>query len=44
MLAGKVGPETAMPCTSSIGISPFGYPIQTVASSRGVYPENHASA
>ena len=24
IVAGKVGPETAMPCTESIGISPFG--------------------
>jgi hypothetical protein len=32
IVAGKVGPETAIPWTFSIGTSPRGYPIQTVAS------------
>ena len=36
IVAGKVGPETAIPCTFSIGISPRGYPIQIVASRLGV--------
>src|ERR1700704_5311497 len=44
IVAGNVGPETEMPCTESIGISPFGYPIQIVASSPGTKPENQASA
>ena len=35
-VAGSVGPETAAPCTSSIGVSARGYPIQTVASRVGV--------
>src|SRR5213592_4393302 len=43
-VAGNVGPETEMPWTEVIGISPRGYPIQTVASSEGVKPQNHASA
>jgi hypothetical protein len=44
IVAGNVGPETAIPCTLSIGISPPGKPIQTVASRFGVKPQNHASA
>jgi len=36
IVAGNVGPETSIPCTFVIGISPRGYPIQTVASSDGV--------
>jgi penicillin-binding protein 1A len=34
--AGNVPPETAIPCTSSIGMRPVGYPIQTVPTRRGV--------
>jgi hypothetical protein len=44
IVAGKVGPDTAMPCTESIGISPRGYPSQIVASRLGVKPQNQASA
>jgi hypothetical protein len=36
IVAGNVGPETAIPCTLVIGISPLGNPIQTVASRSGV--------
>jgi hypothetical protein len=41
---GKVGPETVIPCTSSMGISPEAYPIHTDVASVGVYPQNQASA
>jgi hypothetical protein len=44
IVAGNVGPDTEIPCTLRIGISPCGYPIQTVASSDGRKPQNHASA
>jgi hypothetical protein len=44
IVAGKVPPATAIPCTFSIGISPPGYPTHTVVSSCGVKPENQASA
>src|SRR6476659_2839306 len=44
IVAGNVGPETAIPCTDVIGISPFGYPSQIVASRPGKKPQNQASA
>src|SRR2546429_378815 len=44
IVAGNVGPDTEIPCTDVIGISPLGYPIHTVASSEGVNPQNQASA
>src|SRR5205823_3004815 len=44
IVAGNVGPETEIPCTEVMGISPCGYPIHTVASSDGVKPQNQASA
>jgi len=44
IVAGKVGPDTEIPCTDRIGISPLGYPIQIVASSPGMKPLNQASA
>ena len=34
--AGKLPPETAIPWTLSIGISPRVYPIQTAVASSGV--------
>src|SRR5207244_3970081 len=44
IVAGNVGPDTEIPCTDVIGISPLGKPIHTVASSEGVNPQNQASA
>ncbi|MBW8742721.1 MAG: hypothetical protein JF623_08865 [Acidobacteria bacterium] len=44
IVAGNVGPETSIPWTPRIGISPCGYPIHTVASSDGMKPQNQASA
>ena len=45
IIAGKVPPVTeGMPCTTPIGFSPFGCPIQTTVASCGTQPANQASA
>src|SRR4029079_17535689 len=43
ILAGYVAPNTVIPPTFVIGISPDGFPIQTAAVNWGVYPTNQAS-